>query len=213
VVKERNSKDTPYHFVLRLSNCDVEDKDMKPIIYFLKTHPDVDTMDISHNHLTFKAASELAQSRLKMTWLFADYNDFGDKGAVAISQLIGVKRFYTPTLTLDSNNIGDRGAIALAATSSWASISLNDNHIADAGFVAFANNLNLETLNLEANNITNAGAVKFNSEYRQARANSRSMMETLSLNWNHIGADGIAELKTLQADQMLCNLFTDNNNG
>ena len=165
----------------------------------LKSYNNLQTLDLSRNHIGDESAVALAdglKSCSNLQTLDLTTNNIGSEGAVALAD--GLKSCSNlRTLHLSANNIGTEGAVALAdglkSCSNLRTLHLSANNIGTEGAVALADGLkscsNLRTLHLSANNIGTEGAVALADGLK-----SCSNLQTLDLSENNVGDEGAMAL-------------------
>ncbi len=119
-------------------------------------------------------------------FLSLDQNKIGPAGAKFLAQ----HNTTIKSLSLGCNQIGDEGCDALIKYHKFlTSLEVNSNDIGDHGVSSIPLNTTLKRLKIPYNRITNKGAVHL----------SRSVLDTLFLRHNHIGALGAYALEDNQS--------------
>src|SRR5690606_4923783 len=112
--------------------------------------------------------------------------DLGDSGAAAFAKILGHPDWYSTYLNLSHNRISDEGAKSLATNPTWETIRLERNNISDEGVSALASNYAIRNFYLAHNNIGDKGALALNHYARLYKTT-----QTIEVNWNHIGKNGL----------------------
>lgn len=165
----------------------------------------IDSLNISDNHLNYTAADIIAKMP-QLKFLYANNNQFSDKGAVALAKKatrfidinlaennIGdvganaLSRLETTYLNLNNNHISARGAQALAKNDTVRTLQLNNNEIGDTGIASFSNNRTLTYLYVDHNHITASGVKRL----------TQTKLHDLHINDNEVGDEGMAALNKL----------------
>lgn len=130
---------------LRVIGRSLNDTDVPIIAAFLKEHPEIIKLDLSHNSITAAGVKEIADIATIKKLNFRD-NHIDDNGAKYFEQ-----NKHLLALNLSRNEISDVGLKSLIANPNLEALYLSGNNITSNGILLFANHPKLNTLDL-ANN-------------------------------------------------------------
>lgn len=141
--------------LLDLRFCDIRDDAISTIMFYLKNHRNITTLDISFNYITLDGAKALATNSTLIE-LYIEDNELGATGAQALATNSTLR-----VLNVKKNNIGDQGAQALATNTTLTTLDVGFNNIGTAGGQALAMNTTLRILNARNNSFGNDAAKAF----------------------------------------------------
>lgn len=185
---------------LYLENKNLSVEDMVDVYNFLKSHPQITTIDLSNNNLSPKHVIGL--SRLKqLESINLDNNCVGKVGASLLSALPNLKALY-----LINNEIGDVGATYLASAKCLEKLFVDQNGIGEVGVASLAR-LSLKQLNLSGNKIGQTG---LNHVFSMVKLTHLYLYDISLSNEEISGLTSLAELKVLNLGKNHISLNTLN---
>ncbi|STX52256.1 Gala protein type 1, 3 or 4 [Legionella busanensis] len=196
-----NALYTPGSTELNLSGKDVSADDITDLITFLKSHPNITSLDLSRNNLGPIGAKNLVRAlreeKIKVTTLnlsnnylgkagienFAIHNDsitdvdlsFNQGGPESLKLFAKYNNKVT-TLNFNLNDVGDAGLIAFSQLNSTVRhLTINYNNISPVGVLEFCrHNTKINTITLQGNKLddNSAKALACNTYIQFADLNS-----------------------------------------
>jgi Leucine Rich repeat len=164
---------------LDLSNMNLTDEYISSLCEYLKSHPEITSLDISDNYIGDGGAKILA-SNTTITTLSIDFNEIDVMSAKALAN----NRVIT-SLSIIGNDIGDEGAMAFAENQTLISLQAAGNSIFNEGAKALARNTSLVFLDISGNRIGSEGIKSFSKNKH---------IISLDLTSNDIFDDAVIEL-------------------
>jgi Ran GTPase-activating protein (RanGAP) involved in mRNA processing and transport len=158
------------------------------------------------------------ENNTTITKIDISWNEFGDKGAEYLANMLNLNTTLTTLTTLDinRNRIGEIGSRALAkaleVNTTLTTLNISNNSIGNNGVSALATALNtnttLTTLDINRNRIGEIG-----SHALATALNTNTTLTTLDINYNKIGDDGVSALaEALKLNTTLTILDISRNN-
>lgn len=167
-----------YQFLLDLSQCGLQDKDLPFVLSYLYNHPNISILFLDGNNIGPEGAQLLAKN-LQIDFLGLDDNHAGPEGAAALASNRSLSG-----LSLSGNYIGTRGALALA-DATFTNLNVDNNGIEPPGISAIVRNAHIRFLSIADHTLDDDNLV--------ALLHNKQIKE-LDVSYTNFG---FAEIKTL----------------
>lgn len=207
-----------FQFLLDLSDCRLQDKDVPFVLSYLSQNPSVSIVFLDDNNIGTQGAKLLAHE-LRVDYLGLDDNHIGSEGVKYLAE-----NKYLYGLSVASNHIKTAGALALAKSSILNNLNVEDNDIQPDGITALANVPQMTFLSVAENTlddksiaalINNKNITGLDVSYTDIRFNQvislleRPKLDSLSINGLHLG-DPITTYLTQQKSLRYLDMIENN---